>query len=117
MTCREKMAKEHPKNVGFNWAGGCKGCPDDYGYLPKPEYCICIDDFRCTKCWDREIPETEEIRSDIPWSKIREVINDGAFSLIFIRMALSMSEYILGRMQKSCGTSIRRGRSRQMISV
>lgn len=60
MTCREKLMKEHPDDVEECWLGGCCGCPDDLNYLDKPEYCNNVgDDALCTKCWDREIPETE----------------------------------------------------------
>lgn len=63
MTCREKLMKERPGDVGECWLGGCIGCPDDHDYLDRPEYCIRSgDDALCTKCWDREIPETDEPR-------------------------------------------------------
>lgn len=63
MTCREKLQIEHPDRVGCNFMGGCCGCPNDYGYLDEPEYCQSIMDTceeRCSKCWDREIPGTED---------------------------------------------------------
>lgn len=60
MTCREKLMKEHPDKVREYWLGGCCGCPYDLGYLDKPEYCYPWgNNALCTKCWDREIPETE----------------------------------------------------------
>lgn len=60
MTCREKLMKEYPDDVDESCLGGCRGCPDDHDYLDKPEYCLRIaNNTRCTKCWDREIPETE----------------------------------------------------------
>jgi hypothetical protein len=63
MTCREKLMKEHPDDVEECWLGGCCGCPDDHDYLDSPEYCNGSgDDALCTKCWDREIPETDEPR-------------------------------------------------------
>ena len=57
MTCREKLAMEHPDKITSE--GYCIGCPSNYGYLsdPNPERCsrlLCID------CWNREIPETKE---------------------------------------------------------
>lgn len=30
-----------------------------------------------TECWKREIPGTEKPKNDIPWDKIRDVIEDG----------------------------------------
>lgn len=78
MKCREKLMMEHPDNLSPLWGGGCYGCPVDYDYLTRPSYCPGEPNtVLCTKCWDREIPETEKIGSDIPWTKIRELINDG----------------------------------------
>lgn len=54
MTAREKLAMEHPEFIDEKHCGGCKGCPDQYGYLP------CPDEATCANCWDREIPETFE---------------------------------------------------------
>ena len=58
MTCREKLEKINP---------GCKVhdiidevCPSDLGYLPDPDWCNCD----CELCWDREIPETEDLCSN-----------------------------------------------------
>ena len=58
MTCREKLKIEHPKSIDLSHYGGCIGCPDHYGYLDVPKYCnLDGGPDRCTKCWDREIPE------------------------------------------------------------
>jgi len=65
MTCRERLKIEHPEYVNERYPGGCKGCPHEYRYLDRPEYCIIasgVDNERCTKCWDREIPGTEETK-------------------------------------------------------
>lgn len=60
MTCREKLMKEHPELVNSNYTGGCSKCPHSYGYLPRPDSCFRgLSNDECTKCWDREIPETE----------------------------------------------------------
>ena len=58
MTCREKLKLEHPCEIDPEQLGGCNGCPSDYGYLPDPEDCDEAG-WNCTRCWDREIPETE----------------------------------------------------------
>lgn len=57
MTCREKMKIEHPEEVNSGWLGGVAGCPDDVGYLPKPEGCNGdkINWVRCEKCWNRPL--------------------------------------------------------------
>lgn len=56
MTCREKLAIEHPVYIVDEFIGGCKGCPDDYGYAERPNPCY-VTDRTCTACWDREISE------------------------------------------------------------
>lgn len=56
MTCREKLAMEHPGDVSEEWTGGCYGCPHAYGYLDRPENCDGASSRRCRECWDREIP-------------------------------------------------------------
>ena len=53
-TCRDRLRSEHPDLIYASSWGGCYGCPDDYGYLPKPEYCS-PDKNVCTRCWDRVI--------------------------------------------------------------
>lgn len=55
MTCFDKYIQEHPFPV--------KGCPSDYGYLPKPQNCYCISCFK--DCWAREIPEENNKGEDI----------------------------------------------------
>lgn len=64
MTCREKLAIEHPSCVGSIFVGGCCGCPHSYDYLPKSDYCRMGIMDACIKCWDREIPETETTEVD-----------------------------------------------------
>lgn len=60
MIAREKLGMELPECIDEECYGGCTGCPDQYGYLPRPSLC---DLFRfpseenCSRCWDREIPE------------------------------------------------------------
>lgn len=42
MTCKEKLKIEHPDLVSSpvdRYIAGCCGCPDDYGYAKRPEYC------------------------------------------------------------------------------
>lgn len=58
MTCREKLAIEHPYKIDGECLGGCEGCPYQYGYLQKPN-CLETD---CTDCWNREIPDTEPVK-------------------------------------------------------
>lgn len=64
MTCREKLAIEHPEKIDPDEYGGCVYCPNSYGYLDPPDYCgsgvdLSKDEYdaNCTKCWDREIPD------------------------------------------------------------
>ena len=61
MTCREKLAKEHPECISDMFVGGCKNCPHDYDYLNKPDYCRENNsEASCRRCWDREIPGIPE---------------------------------------------------------
>ena len=57
MTCREKLALEYPDKINDKEYGGCHGCPSKYGYLEPPDWCR-INYATCTRCWDREMPET-----------------------------------------------------------
>ena len=60
MIAREKLVMEHPECVNEECYGGCTGCPDQYGYLPRPSLCNlfrCPSEKNCSRCWDREIPE------------------------------------------------------------
>lgn len=57
MTCREKLAIEHPDKIDRTCGGGCAGCPEDYGYLPKGFLC---SHMTCEECWSQEIQETED---------------------------------------------------------
>ena len=66
MTCREKMAMEHPGGLDNECFGGCDGCPHTYGYAQKPEWCKPTEEI-CVKCWDREV-ETEvdtEVKTEV----------------------------------------------------
>lgn len=62
MTCREKIMIEHRENVSPAYCGGVRGCPGDYGYLGDPEYCD-VTPEKCERCWNREIPETPDIKT------------------------------------------------------
>ena len=66
MTCREKLAMEHPEKVDSKSIGGCVGCPHAYGYAKKPEGCENLN-VSCWECWDREV-ETEvdnEVKTEV----------------------------------------------------
>lgn len=62
MTCREKLAIEHPTHVREYFIGGCNGCPCDYGYASIPRYCSKGEQSKniCDRCWDREIEENKD---------------------------------------------------------
>lgn len=60
MTFRERLQKEHPRCINEDCIGGCDGCPYEYGYEKKKEETCKVSDEECRKCWDREIPGTEE---------------------------------------------------------
>ena len=71
MTCKEKLAIEHPDKINENRMGGAVGCPSTYGYLDDPHPDFCKGDY-CNDCWNREIPETHE------WLKESPHISDSA---------------------------------------
>ena len=77
MTCREKLKIEHPECVDAGYLGGCWGCPEQHGYLGRPDYCCTTsDDSDCTTCWDREIPGTEPLtyeHTSEPIGKVTEL--------------------------------------------
>lgn len=55
MTCREKLKIQHPDLVNGIFIGGCRGCPNQYGYLDKPHYCSGgMPESNCNRCWDRD---------------------------------------------------------------
>ena len=76
MTCKEKLIADHPKwtEMDINYRIHHCDCPSVFGYLDDPDYCA----TDCAKCWNREIPETEETsESDGP----RKVCDEHAFEL------------------------------------
>lgn len=62
-TFRERLTKEYPDCVSKNFAGGCEGCPCDYGYEGKRESLLACKtlNYACAACWDREMPTTDEL--------------------------------------------------------
>lgn len=77
MKCSYKMEVEHPDLVGPQYIGGCSGCPHQYLYANKPDWCKGYDFVRCKECWDREV------------EKMAGVIN-----LVFVKHENSMSNYL-----------------------
>lgn len=77
MTCRERLAMETPEAVSPSFKGGCAGCPYDYDYLDKPDFCDGNEDD-CRKCWDREIPGTGDNSPRILDSGHRREFETGA---------------------------------------
>lgn len=61
MTCREKLAIEHPEKVDSKRIGGCVGCPYAYGYAKEPEECK-NGSLNCWECWDREV---EDVKTEV----------------------------------------------------
>lgn len=79
MTCREKLAMEHPDCLGNAWIGGCKGCPSDYGYMSMRDGCE-LNEKSCTRCWDRELSEAvgDVVHNAVTeqWENIAQIIED-----------------------------------------
>ena len=93
MTYREKLQIEHPESIKTYCLGGCDGCPGDYDYEIKKS-CIGASKKKCRKCWDREIPGTEDkemTKKDLVGGMICEsregkqyIWLDGKLNLIYI---------------------------------
>lgn len=65
MTAREWMKVHYPENVGDDYEGGVYLCPRSYqelNILMKDDHDKCPFETmgKCARCWDREIPGTEE---------------------------------------------------------
>ena len=68
MTLREKLEKEHPESINPDAAGGCDGCPSNFGYdsvSNEEKNCKSNGGYGCECCWDREIPEEESMRETV----------------------------------------------------
>ena len=79
MTCREKLAIEHPEELDNGRLGGCKGCPHTFGYAKEPEWCDDnnFTDEKCRRCWDREVEEVEtDVKTEVENEVKMEVETD-----------------------------------------
>lgn len=106
MTCREKLAIEHPECVNPSYSGGCYNCPLDYGYLDdRPEYCSGFGhhhnaNHECDRCWDREIPKKEsETFHDEPEKKSE------TFHEKLVRTIKDVGQEIINNAEDYAGTS------------
>ncbi len=62
MTYKERLQIEHPECIDEKEEGGCKGCPEDYGYCSKysddgRKMCDDWYDSDCDQYWNEEISE------------------------------------------------------------
>ena len=77
MKCREKLKIDHPSFVDETFGGGCMGCPHQYGYLARPDYCDNgVNRINCKYCWNRELPG-EAVNKQGPWRDIYRIIEEG----------------------------------------
>ena len=61
MTYKEKLKRDRPDMVSWEYCGGCGGCPGDYcNGAPIDEGDCGFDYERCENCWNAEAPDTEE---------------------------------------------------------
>lgn len=58
MTFKEKLKQEHPEYVNDKYAGGCRGCPYNYGYI-KEEELNCFGG--CILCWNKDFNNVNHI--------------------------------------------------------
>ena len=86
MTCREKLAMEHPEGIDPECVGGCSVCPHTYGYAKDPEWCKPGDET-CTKCWDREVEEVEtDVKTDVKTDEDSSAKSSGEMT-VFLKAA------------------------------
>lgn len=76
MTCREKLAMEHPEKINPETYGGCESCPSYYGYLEDPPADVCGGEENCINCWNREIPGTLPMQYPIDTEAEGKLAND-----------------------------------------
>lgn len=82
MTCREKLAIEHPEHVTDEYVGGCACCPHTFKYMPR-ESGLChkrncnATNAICRECWDQELPEEKIDLNAIIDSAINRIKNSG----------------------------------------
>ena len=97
MTYKEKYCKDHGDK------GYLKHCPYNYGYENLPDGYSegnCIYQYlKCSECWDREIPDSQEtkskeipetnepkrkLKSDIPGFKVNDIVllRDGTLAIV-----------------------------------
>lgn len=64
MTCKEKLIADHPEWTAdqIYYFVHESHCPSDFGYLDDPEGGC--DFMTCNVCWNREIPETTEVKKE-----------------------------------------------------
>ena len=72
MTFRERLKIDRPEDVQPFYGGGCRGCPENYGYEPKGYQRKCNLNHR--ECWDREMPENN--KGETTMKKIYHVITN-----------------------------------------
>lgn len=78
MTFREKLELEHPEYVNDTYIGGCRACPDCYGYIDEDDErlnCEGVSDSNCTKCWDMEVPSDSNESEPTPTEPVEDMVN------------------------------------------
>ena len=63
MTFRERLEIEHPEYVDDEYMGGCKDCPEDYGYREASYTEDVCSECDCEVCWNMECPTTISTRT------------------------------------------------------
>lgn len=93
MTCREKLAMEHPEDVDDYFDGGCFGCPSSYKYMNDPEWCKHSDLTRCGECWDREIPgeKSEAAKTGEALVQIKDIVQEHGGITVYVEPTIKDS--------------------------
>lgn len=67
-TMLDRLRREHPEEIGDQFPGGVRLCPEDLGYetetvceyfLDQAKDGMELDKAVCLKCWDRPFPEED----------------------------------------------------------
>ena len=56
-TMLDRLRREHPEEIGDQFPGGVRLCPEDLGYEPETACEYFREQAICMKCWDRPFPE------------------------------------------------------------
>ena len=80
MTCRERLAIEHPECVNeFLYSGDSyASCPSTYGYMDDSD----CNYMSCHECWDRQIPEPAKGMTSETFNKLLDELDGNSLETL-----------------------------------